>query len=222
MSPVQISVDFPAIFLATAPPLFHSDIFQDGILSGKISLSETLQHPSIAGDMQLINGKLSSSSDSFSNVVEASSRITFDTNRASLEFLNVASKDVDLALGGEIDFKDINDVVVRIIGATPVFDLTLRPVDCVNKIEIVPAALPLAPAVTELEFRGALFEPDWSVTLKEEMNDQSLITPTSNSVSRTFPLCFVTGPEENPLLFGTVPRAEAAPKARLQKTENQR
>ncbi|HEY4270994.1 MAG TPA: hypothetical protein VGM65_03245 [Candidatus Udaeobacter sp.] len=222
MSPVRISADFPAIFLATAPQFFHSDIFQDGILSGKISLSETLQHPSIAGDVQLINGKLSSSSDAFSNVVEATSRITFDTNRASLEFLNLASKDVDLALGGEIDFKDINDVVVRIIGATPVFDLTSRPIDCVNKIEIVPAALPLAPAVTELEFRGALFEPDWSVTLKEEVNGQSLITSASDSVSRTFPLCFVTGPEENPLLLGAVPRAEAAPKARSKKPEKQR
>jgi hypothetical protein len=222
MSPVQISVDFPAIFLATAPAFFHSNIFQDGILSGKISLSETLQHPSIAGDVQLINGKLSSSSDSFSNVVEGSGRITFDTNRASLEFLNVASKDVDLALGGEIDFKDINDVVVRIIGATPVFDLTSRSVDCVNKIEIVPAALPLAPAVTDLELRGALFESGWSVSLKEEMNSQYSITSTSDSVSRTFPLCVGTGPEENRLLLGAVPRAEAAPKARPQKPENQR
>ena len=111
MSPLQISVDFPAIFLANAPQFFHSNILQDGILSGKISLSETLQHPSIAGDVQLINGKLSGGSDSFSNLTEASGRISFDANRASLEFLNVASKEADLALRGEIDFKDINDVL---------------------------------------------------------------------------------------------------------------
>src|SRR5215831_4226065 len=49
MSPLKISVDFPAMFLATAPKLFHSDILQDGILSGNISLSETLQHPRIVG-----------------------------------------------------------------------------------------------------------------------------------------------------------------------------
>src|SRR5436309_805597 len=73
MSPVEISVDFPAIFLATAPRFFHPDIFQDGILSGKISLSETLQHPRILGDLQLINGKLSSSS-SFFNLTEARSQ----------------------------------------------------------------------------------------------------------------------------------------------------
>ncbi len=92
MSPVEMSVDFPAIFLASAPQFSHSEILHDGILSGKISLSETLQHPRITGDVQLINGKLSGSSDSFSNVIEASSRITFDANRASLEFLNVASQ----------------------------------------------------------------------------------------------------------------------------------
>lgn len=222
MSPVEISVDFPAIFLATAPQFFHSDILHDGILSGKISLSQTLQHPSIAGDVQLINGKLSGSSDSFSNVMEASSRIIFDANRASLEFLNVATKDADLALHGEIDFEDINDVVVRITGATPVFDLTSRPVDCVNKIEIVPAALPLAPAATELEFRGGLFQSGWSVSLKEEMSSQSLITSMSGSATRTFPLCFGTRPEEKTLLLGAVPFAEVAPKARPKKLEKHR
>ena len=222
MSPVQLSIDFPAIFLATAPQLFHSTILQDGILSGNISLSETLQRPSITGDVQLINGKLSSSSDSFSNIMEASSRITFDINRASLEFLNLATKEVDLALAGEIDFKDINDVAVSIIGATPVFDLMSRPVDCMNKIEIVPAALPLAPAVKDLEFRGALFQSGWSVRLKEEINSQFLISSTPDSVSRTFPLCFGTGPEEKVLLLGAVPRGEAGPKARLKKPENQR
>ena len=222
MSPVQISVDFPAIFLASAPQFFHSEILHDGILSGKISLSETLQHPSIAGDVQLINGRLPGSSDSFSNVIEASSRITFDANRASLEFLNVASKDADLAFRGEIDFENINDVVVTITGASPVFDLTSRPVDCVNKIEIVPAALPLAPSATELEFRGALFQSGWSVSLKEEMNRQSLIGSMPDSVSRTFPLCFGTGPEEKTLSLGAVPVTEAAPKPRPKKPENQR
>src|SRR5262249_49747188 len=72
ISPVNISLDFPAIFLASAPPLFHSKILEDGILSGNISLSETLQHPRIVGDVQLVNGKLFNSADSFVNAKEAS------------------------------------------------------------------------------------------------------------------------------------------------------
>jgi hypothetical protein len=222
MSPVEISVDFPAIFLATAPQFFDSDIFKDGILSGKISLSETLRHPRVAGDAQLIKGKLSSTSDSFSNVMEASSRIVFDADVASLEFLNVATKDVDLALRGEIHFEDINDVVIGITAATPVFDLTSGPVNCVNKTQIVPTALPLAPAVTELEFRGALFEPGWSVRLKEEMGSQHLSTSMSGGGSRIFPLCLGTGLEEKTLLLGVIPRAEAAPLTRPKKRKKHR
>jgi hypothetical protein len=217
MAPVEISVAFPAVFLASAPQLSRSEIFHDGILSGKISLSETLQHPSITGDAQLINGKLSGSNDSFSNFVEASGRITFEANRGSLEFLNVAGKDADLAFSGEINFEDTNDVVVRITAATSVFDLTSRPVDCVNKIEVVPVALPLAPSATELEFRGALFQSGWKVSLKEEVNNQSLIGSASDSVSRSLPLCFGTGPEQKTLLLGAVPVTEAAPKARPKK-----
>src|SRR5919204_5757871 len=123
LSPVNISLEFPAIFLASAPWLFRSTIFEDGILSGNISLSETLQHPRVVGDVQLVNGKLSSSADAFVNAKEASGRIGFDGTRASLEFLNVATTEVDLSLRGEIDFEDIYDVTINVVGATPMFDL---------------------------------------------------------------------------------------------------
>jgi hypothetical protein len=209
MSPVNVSLDFPALFLGAAPQFFHSNILEDGILSGKISLSETLEHPRIVGEAQLVNGKLAAGG-SFSNVVGASTLAIFDGNHASLEFLNLATKDVDLALSGEINFENTKQIVVKIAGATPIFDLMSRPVDCVNRIEIAPAALPLAPAATELEFRGPLFQSDWSVSLKEEIAGQFSIVPTSNGAQRTFPLCFGTGPEEKILSLGAVPRAEVA------------
>jgi hypothetical protein len=222
MSPVEISVDFPAIFLATAPTVFHPEIFQDGILSGKISLSETLRHPRILGDVQLVNGKLSGSSGSFSNLTEASGRIIFDGNRASLEFLNAATKDVDLALGGEINFEEINDVTVRIAGATPLFDLTLPPVDCVNKIEVVPVALPLAPAATEMEFRGGLFQSGWSVILKEQNAIQLISSSLPETNTRMFPLCLETGSAQKPLSLGALPRAEADSNPRHKTLKRQR
>jgi hypothetical protein len=218
MSPLSVSVDFPAIFLASAPWLFHSRVFEDGILSGNISLSETLQHPRIVGEVQLVNGKLSSGADAFANAKEASGRISFNGTRASLDFLNVATRDVDLSLRGEIDFADIYDVTINLAGATPMFDLMSRPVDCVDKIEIVPTALPLAPAATELQFRGALFQSGWSVSLKEEIGGLPSIVSTPDATTRRFPLCGRTGPEDQTLLLGAVPRAEAsrqvAPKRR--------
>jgi hypothetical protein len=210
MSPINISLEFPAIFVASAPWFSHSKIFEDGILSGNISLSETLQHPRIVGEMQLVNGKLSSGSDAFVNAKEASGRISFNGTRASLDFLNVATRDVELSLRGEIDFADIYDVTINLAGATPMFDLMSRPVDCVDKIEILPAALPLAPAATELEFRGALFQSGWSVSLKEQIAGPLSIVSTLDATVRRFPLCGRTGPEDETLLLGAVPRAEAA------------
>ena len=211
MSALNVSLDFPAIFLSAAPQFLDAGILQDGILSGKISLSETLRHPHVVGDMQLVNGKLAGGSNSLFNITGVSTRIIFDGSRASLEFLNLATKDIDLALRGEIDFKDTDDIKFRIAGATPIFDLMSRPVECVNKIEILPATLPLAAAATELEFRGGLLHSDWSVLLKEEtvswLPDVSL---PDNGV-RQFPLCFATTPEEKTLLLGAPPRAEAVP-----------
>ena len=221
MSPLRISLDFPALFLATAPRLFHSNTLEDGILSGKISLSETLEHPRIVGEVQLVNGKLASS-DSFLNIIEASALAIFDGNHASLEFLNLATKDVDLALRGEIDFENTKHVVVRIAGATPIFDLMSQPVDCVNKIEIAPAALPLAPAAKELEFRGPILQSGWSISLKEEIGNQFSIVSTPDSAQRIFSLCFGTGPEEKTLLLGAIPRGEVAPKVSPKEPEKRR
>ena len=221
MSPLEVSLDFPAVFLAAVPQFLHSNILEDGILSGKISLSETLERPRIVGEVQLVNGKLASS-DFFSNVIGASTLAIFDGDHASLEFLNLATKDVDLAFRGDIDFENTKHVVVRIAGATPVFDLMSHPVDCVNKIEITPTALPLAPAAKELEFRGPLLESGWSVSLKEEIASQFSIVPPTDGAERIFLFCFGTGPEEKTLLLGAVPRAEVAPKESPEKREKRR
>jgi len=218
MSPLNFSLDFPAVFVAAVPHFFHSNILEDGILSGKISLSETLECPRIIGELQLVNGKLASS-DLFSNVIGASTLAIFDGDHGSLEFLNLATKDVDLAFSGDIDFENTKQIVIRIAGATPVFDLMSHPVDCVNKIEITPTALPLAPAATELEFRGPLLESGWSVSLKEEIDGQFSIVPKPDAAERTFPVCLGAGPEEKTLLLGAIPRAGVGPKENPKKEE---
>jgi hypothetical protein len=218
ISPIDVSLDFPAVSLAAAPQFFHSNILEDGILSGKISLSETLECPRIVGEVQLVNGKLVST-DSFSNVIGASTLAIFDGDHASLEFLNLATKDVDLAFSGDIDFENTKQIVIRIGGATPVFDLMPHPVDCVNKIEITPTPLPLAPAATELEFRGPLLESGWSVSLKEEIDGQFSIVPTPGAADRIFPVCLGAGPEEKTLLLGAIPRAEVGSKENPKKGE---
>ena len=217
MSPLNITLNFPSIFLANAPQLFHPQIFRDGILSGNISLSETLQHPHLDGDIQLVNGKLSEGGGSI-NLTEASGRIVFGGNHGSIEFLNVATKDADLSLSGEIDFKNTSNVIIRMTGAMPMFDLTQHPIGCAEKIEFASVPFTLAPAVAQLEFRGGLFQPNWTIGLKERTMAQSSDTPDPSGVSREFPLCFSgAGPERATLVLGALPRPGALPATARQK-----
>ena len=203
--PLNVTLDFPSIFLANAPQFFHPEIFRDGILSGKLSISDTLRHPRIVGDAQLLNGKLQNTS---LNLTEASGRITFDGIRASLDFFNAATKDLDLSFRGDIDFHDTNDLTVGLAASVPIFDLRPRTIHCVNKIEIESVAETLAPVVAELEFRGGLFRSDWTMNLKEPMGIQSGGTLTLNETARKFSLCLGTGMDEKPLVLGAHPRPE--------------
>src|SRR6266516_2787877 len=222
LSPLNVTVDFPSIFLAKVPQLFHPAIFQDGILSGSVSLSETLQHLRITGDVQLVNGKLSGDGWTSFNLVEASSRIAFAGNRASVEFFNVATKDVDLLLRGEILFDDRNGVSIRMSAATPIFDLTSSQIDCVNKIQMARAVLPLAPAVAEFEFHGGVFQSGWTVALQEDAGSQSLAISDPEGAARKLLLCLGTSPEEKTLLLGALPRAETTVEATRSKGQKKR
>jgi hypothetical protein len=213
ISPLNITLNFPSIFLANAPQLFHPQILRDGILSGNISLSETLQHPHLDGDIQLVNGKLSDAGGSI-NLTEASGRIVFGGNHGSIEFLNVATRDSDLSLRGEIDFQDTKNVTVRVSGAMPIFDLTPHQIDCMNKIEFASVPFTLAPAVAELQFCGGLFQSNWTIGLKERTIAESSDIPDPNRVSREFRLCFSgAGPERATLVLGALARPEAHPAA---------
>ena len=214
ISPLNITLNFPSIFLANAPQIFHPQVFTDGILSGNVSLSQTLQHPYLDGDIQLVNGKLSREKAGPINLTEASAHIIFGGDRASIDFLNVATKDTDLSLRGEIDFQDPNNVTLRISGAMPIFDLTSHPIDCANKIEFASVPFTLAPAVAELQFSGALFQPNWTIALRERMIAESSVVPDPHGIIREFPLCFSgSALGSATLLLGALPRLETHPAA---------
>jgi len=83
-----------------------------------------------------------------------------------------------------------------------------------SKIEFASAPFTLAPAVAELQFRGALFQPNWTIGLKERMIAESFIVPYPNGVTREFPLCFSgSSVESATLLLGALPRLETHPAA---------
>jgi hypothetical protein len=96
----------------------------------------------------------------------------------------------------------------------PIFDLTSHPIDCANKIEFASVPFTLAPAVAELQFSGALFQPNWTIALRERMIAESSVVPDSHGITREFPLCFSgSALESATLLLGALPRLETHPAA---------
>ena len=117
---------------------------------------------------------------------------------------------------------DPNDVTVRMSAATPIFDLTSSQIDCVNKIQIAPAVLPLAPAVAEFEFHGGVFQSGWTVALQEDAGSQSLAISDPDGAARKLLLCLGTSPEEKTLTLGALPRAETNVEATRSKGQKKR
>jgi hypothetical protein len=204
-SSLTATIEFPSLFLGKAPQLFHPSVFRDGILSGELALSNSLKYPRIDGDAQLMNGKVENAS---LNLTEASGRIKFAGDHASIEFLNASTKDADLSMRGEIDFGDINALAIKINSATPLFDLTARSFDCANKIGIEPVRATLAPAIGELELCGALFGSTWTIAFKQETAAGSSPGLSLNDTARNFVLCLGNGVDEKTLSFGVPPRPE--------------
>jgi len=107
-------------------------------------------------------------------------------------------------------------------GVTPLFDLTPQQIDCVSKINITPATLTLAPAVAEFEFRGGVFQSDWTVTLQETNGLEWLAILDPDGGGRKFSLCLDTPSEEKTLLLGALPRATAGGETRAKPRDKRR
>src|SRR5262249_11878993 len=157
-SPLEASIRFPAVVIASAPQFLHPAIFNEGILSGSLALGQNLEHPNVRGEIQLLNGVLQNAP---LDLTRASARITISGERATLEFLNAATKEVDLSLKGEVDLRSSNDLAVTISTDSPIFDTTTSVQDCVRGIQISVVDATLAPIIREVEFRGDLFGSNW-------------------------------------------------------------
>jgi hypothetical protein len=206
LEPISANIDLPAIFLVQLPRYLSHDLFRDGILSGKMSISETLRYPKISGDLQLINGKLIGTS---LPAITASGRVAFNGKTASLDFANISTHDVDLSLRGEVDFSDPEALAVKVSGIQPMVDLTPRAkIDCIAGINFMsaPQAGTVFPMVDRLDFRGSAFRSDWRVTLSENINGRSFGALDKSDATRTFQFCRGAQPDEEMLVLGSEPR----------------
>jgi hypothetical protein len=107
-------------------------------------------------------------------------------------------------LRGEIDFHDLNDLVVKAFASVPIFDLTNGPLDCAGQIKLEPAGMTLPPMIEELDFRGGFFSRDWTVNLTEQPTEAQAADVLPLRTTRAVRLCFGTG--EKSLTLGLHPR----------------
>jgi len=222
LEPISANIDFPAIFLVQLPRYLSHDLFRDGILSGKMSISETLRHPKISGDLQLINGKLIGT---LLPAIVASGRLAFNGKTASLDFANINTRDVDLSVRGEVDFSDLEAVAIKVSGIQPIVDLTPRAeMDCIAGINLMSAPQTEAafPMIDRLDFSGSAFRSDWTVTLRENINGRSFGALDKSDATRTFQFCRGAQPDEEMLVLGCEPRPHFSPIVRPQKRAKHR
>ena len=175
--PLAANLSFPSIFLAKLPAYLSRGIFTGGILSGNLSVSNSLQHPTILGEASLIDAQ-------FLRGFALSTGLTFKGPTATVDFARFRHNAVDLAARGEIDFQDLADIELKLLPSSPLVELTtLTAGDCVKNVEISTSALDtLSPrTVSQLDFRGSLFAPAWTV---------SLASPNDVEVPQAFPFCF--------------------------------
>jgi len=175
--PLQATLNFPAIFLAKLPAYISRGTFTRGILSGNLTVSESIQHPKIAGDANLIDGQFLGGSSLSLGVI-------FKGEMAAIDFARIKQNGADILARGEIDLRALPDFSLKLVPGTPLIEsISSEPADCVKTIEFLPAASSTLPSrpVNELDFSGSLFARSWTVSL-----------PNPNGVDspQTFSFCF--------------------------------
>jgi hypothetical protein len=181
--PLSATLSFPAIFLARLPHYLSRGIFHDGILSGQLGLSDSLGHPRILGDLQLINGK-------FGVGASLSTRMTFKGKTGTLDFAQLKQSGGQFSGAGEIDFRDLSDMAVKLLPSMPLLDSgSLETGECVAGIEFSGVPVRAAPFqfVRQIDFRGSLFSSAWTIALSPEPANDPLDVPISSP--RVFPFC---------------------------------
>jgi hypothetical protein len=181
--PLSATLSFPAIFLAKLPNYLSLGIFHDGIVSGQLGLSDSLGHPRLLGDLQLIAGK-------FGVGASLSTRVTFKGQSGTIDFAQLQQGGAQFSGSGEIDFRDLSDVAVRLLPSAPLLDSSsLETGGCITGVEFsgVPGrAAPFQP-VRQIDFHGSLFSPACTISLSAERVTDPLETPIRSP--RIFPFC---------------------------------
>lgn len=172
------TLDFPAVFLVNLPNYLCSGVFTRGILSGKLSVSDSVKQPLITGSVNLIDGKLLRGPN-------ISGGVSFQGQKATIDFARIAHRSSDISAKGEIDFTDSAQIEVALIPSAPLDVAAFGGGDCVSDLELASPTTDglLAVAVNRIDLRGGLFGPAWTIHLTQQSR------PDAEAATKTFTLC---------------------------------
>jgi hypothetical protein len=200
LEPISAQLDFPAVLLARLPRYLSHDWIRGGILTGKMLITETFSHPKISGDLQLIDGRLGTTPLHATGI---SGRVAFHGEAASLDFAHLTTRDADFFGHGDIDFRHVEDVSIKLSGVEPIVDLMPAGTgNCVNGLQLLPVSAEetMFPRIDRIELHGGAFHPDWSLTMAESRNGHPFGAMDETGATRVFRLC--SGEGSQMLLLG--------------------
>ena len=154
----------------------------------------------------MLNARLQNSPLDFT---QASGRLSFAGDRATLDSLNAATQDVDVSIRGEVDLRDMAELKIDIFPSVPVFELSNPLNTCVSRINLQSVGITLAPMIDQIEFRGSLFEGRWRMNLRQA----AIAAPPQSiqSAATDMTLCFGDKPSPQALALGLHPRSAPEP-----------
>jgi hypothetical protein len=149
--PLSTTLNFPAITLPKLPRYLSKGIFSRGILSGNLTIADSVREPLITGGINLLDGQ-------FLQGTAVSAGLTFKGRNAVIDFVHLRgaeiradddhTRPVDVSAHGEIDFVNLNDIELQILPSAPILASSpgLAADDCVSNIEFYPVRLGIMPS----------------------------------------------------------------------------
>ena len=220
IAPIKINLEFPALLVGELPECVTGGFLRSGTLTGKISITETLTHPSLSGELRLFGGRPAKSSG---NLKRVDGHIAFHGHQATVSFLNLNADPGNISLFGDLDFQNPNDLLVRLRPAEPILDvdnsaLTIPTNECINRLEVLPvpettatpAPIP-APAIAQLELRGPAWRSGWTINLREPDWNSGFAALDWDFTARKLLFCSGAGGEGKALKLGLKVGAPSKP-----------
>jgi hypothetical protein len=145
--PLSVTLNFPAIILGKLPRYLSRGIFTRGILSGNLTIADSIQEPLVTGSVNLVDCQLLRGTT-------VSAGVTFKGRNAMIDFIHLSepvppvslhgtTPSLDVSGRGDVDFANLTNVSLKISPSITILASSpeLGAGDCVSSIEFYAAGV---------------------------------------------------------------------------------